>query len=176
MVMRFWVLSSLMPFRFLFLSLLISSFSALAEASSGFLGTYIGAETITRGICTLHVFTNDLKAAEVMFIVTTAKDEMIHMEVLTLEARPYTSALSPDFDRTADNGQTLLRDETYDHYDYTALRRRQSTDGISFTRSKHWRRTKITGETTFESRATYNCPLLIKVPPTSAGAAKSVKS
>ena len=155
---------------------IVISWSGLSFGQSPLAGTYSGPEAVTGGKCILHILKSEANSVEVLFMVATQRDDLIHMEVLTLEARPYQSAFGPDYDRSIESGRTLLADEVYDYIDYTALRHRHSPalakSGVYFLRAQNTRRTQSRGIITFESRLILECPLLIKTRRTSVDAAK----
>lgn len=141
-------------------------FAAMANAQNPapLSNTYMGGESRARGQCFLQVLTQSPLLVEVLFSVLSAKHEMIHFEVITLEARPFSSVFNPDFDRRREVGKTSLLNETVYLFDYASLKIApplgEAYAPVSFLRSQIAIRKTKSGEW-FEARPIFDCPLML---------------
>jgi hypothetical protein len=151
-------------FEALILSLLLGiSAHAQQPNLTPFSAGYMGQEVRGKGQCHLQILTQSPLYLEILFTVMSTRGEVIHFEVITLEARPFSSVFNPDFDRRGEAGRTLLMNETVYFYDYAAIKMMPplGTDygPVSFVRSQiSIRQTKV-GEW-FETRPIFECPLM----------------
>jgi hypothetical protein len=151
-------------FKALVLSLLLGISAHAQQASfTPYATGYMGQEIRGKGQCHLQILTQSPLYLEVLFTVISTQGEAIHFEVITLEARPFSSVFNPDFDRRGEAGRTLLMNETVYYFDYAAIKMMPplGTDHgpVSFVRSQISIRQTKAGEW-FETRPIFECPLM----------------